>query len=72
MVMRWGRFGFEVAFVLSMMILLKEWIFPFFISIWFPTNELSAWMYDWTVIMVGIITFFIYLLLFLCPFPPFF
>jgi hypothetical protein len=57
---RWGRFSLEVAFVISMLIILKGWVFPFFISIWFPTNELSAWMYDWTVIIVGIITCFIY------------
>jgi hypothetical protein len=60
MAMRWGRFSLEVAFVLSMMVIFKGWVFPFFISIWFPTHELSSWMYDWTVIIVGIITCFIY------------
>jgi hypothetical protein len=60
MVMRWGRFSVEVAFVISMITVLKGWVFPFFISIWFPTNELSSRMYDWTAIVVGMITCFIY------------
>ncbi|SEN28339.1 hypothetical protein [Lihuaxuella thermophila] len=59
--LRWWRLGMEMLFVLSAIIVLKIWVFPFFISIWFPADDLAAMLQEWTVIMVGIITCFIYL-----------
>lgn len=59
--LRLWRLGIEMLFVLSAIIVLKIWVFPFFISIWFPTDDLAAMLQEWTVIMVGIITCFIYL-----------
>jgi hypothetical protein len=59
--LRLWRLGIEMLFVLSAIIVLKIWVFPFFISIWFPTDDLAAMLQQWTAIMVGIITCFIYL-----------
>lgn len=59
--LRLWRLGIEMLFVLSAIIVLKIWVFPFFISIWFPTDDLAAMLQEWTAIMVGIITCFIYL-----------
>lgn len=56
----YSRFWLESAFVIINLILLKVWVFPFFISIWFPTNDLASMMLEWTVIMVGIVTLFLY------------
>lgn len=58
---RYLRMWMETTFVVTMIMLLKSWIFPFFIYIWFPTNDLSSLMLEWTVLMVGMITCFIYL-----------
>ncbi|SFJ58646.1 hypothetical protein [Thermoflavimicrobium dichotomicum] len=53
--------GIEAFFVLMAMILLKIWIFPFFISIWFPTGDLSSQMFTWTMLIMAVMTCFIYL-----------
>jgi hypothetical protein len=55
------RLGCEAIFVLKAIIILKSWIFPFFISIWFPIDDLSSQMIHWTVLMVGVVTCFLYL-----------
>ncbi|TCS93380.1 hypothetical protein [Hazenella coriacea] len=60
-IQRYWRWWIEATFVLISITLLKIWVFPFFISIWFPTNDLSSLMLEWTLIMVGIITCFIYI-----------
>lgn len=60
-IQRSWRWAIEACFVLVSITLLKIWVFPFFISIWFPTNDLSSLMLEWTLIMVGIITCFIYI-----------
>ncbi|WP_044640224.1 hypothetical protein [Risungbinella massiliensis] len=54
------RFWLECSLVLASLISLKTWVFPFFISIWFPTNDLASLMMEWTVIMTGIVTLFLY------------
>ncbi|MBA4496056.1 hypothetical protein ACFO25_16655 [Paenactinomyces guangxiensis] len=59
--LRYWRLGLETLFVISVIIILKMWVFPFFISIWFPTDDLSALMQEWTVLIVGMITCFVYL-----------
>ncbi len=55
------RLGCEAIFVLKAIIILKSWIFPFFISIWFPIDDLSSQMIHWTVLMVGVVICFLYL-----------
>lgn len=57
----YSRFWLECSFVLLTILTLKIWVFPFFITLWYPTDDLSAQMMEWTVIMVGVVTLFLYL-----------
>lgn len=61
--MRGSRRGLiaEMIFVLASVMMLKEWVFPFFVWRLFPTGDLAAQMLEWMMIMVGVITCFIYL-----------
>ncbi|RAL22614.1 hypothetical protein [Thermoflavimicrobium daqui] len=54
-------FACEAFLVLMMIIVLKIWVFPFFISIWYPTDDVSSQMMMWTVLIISVITCFIYL-----------
>lgn len=55
------RFTIEFYFVIICLYILKTWVFPFLISIWFPVSELSEMLSEWTLLMVGVISVFIYL-----------
>lgn len=57
---RW-RLGVEMTFVLSTAFILKEWFFPFIIWSWFQTTDLASTLLEWTAIMSGIVSWFIYL-----------
>lgn len=50
----------EITFILVVVLLLKEWVFPWLIWLWFPTGDDAARMLEWMVIMVGVITLFAY------------
>ncbi|SDW59424.1 hypothetical protein SAMN05444487_104218 [Marininema mesophilum] len=51
----------EIGFVLTTVIVLKEWVFPYFIWRFFPTGDMAARMGEWMMIIVGVITCIIYL-----------
>ncbi|SFS94637.1 hypothetical protein [Marininema halotolerans] len=51
----------EIGFVLAMVLILKEWVFPYFIWRFFPTGDMAAKMGEWMVIIVGVILCVIYL-----------
>lgn len=55
------RFTLEFFFVLICIFILKIWVFPFFISIWFPISDLTELLHEWTLLMVGVITLFVYI-----------
>lgn len=57
---RYAKWCIELIFVISFLLVLKRWVFPFFISIWFGGGGISSTLYDWTMIIVGIISLFIY------------
>lgn len=57
---RW-RLGIEMTFVLSAAFILKEWFFPFIIWFWFQTTDLASTLLEWTAIMCGVVSWFIYL-----------
>lgn len=61
--MRGSRRGLiaEMVFVLASVMVLKEWVFPFFIWRLFPTGDMAAQMLEWMMIIVSVITCFIYL-----------
>jgi hypothetical protein len=61
MIWRYGRLGVETGIVIAVLIGLKVWFFPLIIALWFPGSPLAERLTEWTVIMVGIITLFIYL-----------
>lgn len=56
---RW-RLALEMTFVLGTAFILKEWFFPFIIWSWFQTTDLAATLLEWTSIMSGVISYFIY------------
>lgn len=55
------RFSLEFFFVLICIFILRIWVFPFFISIWFPVSQMTELLHEWTLLMVGIITLFVYI-----------
>ncbi|MFD1426088.1 hypothetical protein JOD24_002895 [Kroppenstedtia sanguinis] len=57
---RAGALAVEMIFVLVSVILLKEWVFPFFISQWFPQADIASQMLEWILLVIGVITCFIY------------
>ncbi|OYD09709.1 hypothetical protein [Paludifilum halophilum] len=57
---RWGL-ATEMIFVLTVITVLKEWIFPFYIWRFFPSGDLAALMLEWMMILVSVMTCFIYL-----------
>lgn len=50
----------EMVFVLVIILLLKEWVFPWLIWQWFPIGDDAARMLEWMVIMVAVVTCFAY------------
>lgn len=58
---RAGAMAVEMVFVLASVILLKEWVFPFFISQWFPQADTASQMLEWILLVIGVITCFIYI-----------
>ncbi|TCP69085.1 hypothetical protein [Baia soyae] len=54
------HFSLEFFFVLICIFILKTWVFPFFISIWFPISDMTELLHEWTLLMVGVITLFAY------------
>ncbi|MFD1395024.1 hypothetical protein ACFQ49_00420 [Kroppenstedtia eburnea] len=57
---RAGALAVEMVFVLASVIWLKEWVFPFFISQWFPQADTASQMLEWILLVIGVITCFIY------------
>lgn len=58
---RTGALAVEMVFVLASVMMLKEWVFPFFIAQWFPVADTASQMLEWILIVVGVITCFIYM-----------
>ncbi|PTX59918.1 hypothetical protein C8P63_11063 [Melghirimyces profundicolus] len=58
---RAARLAMEMGFVLASVAALKEWVFPFFIWQWFPAADTASAMLEWILIVVGVITCFLYL-----------
>jgi glucose-6-phosphate-specific signal transduction histidine kinase len=56
-----GQFAVEMAFVLTMVWLLKEWVFPFWISKLFQNGDATAMMTEWMILMVAVITGIVYI-----------
>jgi hypothetical protein len=54
-------FLLEGWFVLGVLILLKRWIFPFFLQIWFPVGDTASLLAEWTAIMVGCVALAVYI-----------
>ncbi|PTM58694.1 hypothetical protein C8J48_1282 [Desmospora activa DSM 45169] len=50
----------EMVFVLTAIILLKEWVFPWLIWQWFPIGDDAARMLEWMVMMVAVVTCYAY------------
>lgn len=59
--LRYGRFLSEILFVITMLMLLKSWLFPLFISIWFPADDHSSYILEWVDVMMGLFSVFIYI-----------
>jgi hypothetical protein len=61
MVKRYRRIGAEIFLIVAVVISLKRWFFPFLISLWFHDSLIAEMITEWTVLIVGAFTFFIYL-----------
>ncbi|MBA4543152.1 MULTISPECIES: hypothetical protein [Thermoactinomyces] len=61
MMKRYRRIGAEIFLTVAVVISLKQWFFPFLISLWFHDSLIADMVTEWTVLIVGAFTFFIYL-----------
>lgn len=57
---RTGALAVEMVFVLTWVMMLKEWVFPFFITRWFPAADTASRMLEWILIVISVITCLIY------------
>ncbi|WP_142504240.1 hypothetical protein [Melghirimyces algeriensis] len=56
-----GALALEMVFVPVIIMMLKEWVYPFFIWKWFPVADTASTVLEWVLIVVTVIGCFAYI-----------